>query len=158
MILRSIALVAVGVAVAGASYVRLAPMEAEVWHVDPGAAERTGRPNDFLIAPGGDMDPVQSPLSPEALTTLLTEDLEAQPRTTQLAATPDEGIYTYVQRTRMMGYPDVINLRVQPTPEGSSLTLWSRSRYGQSDLGVNRARVEALLQRTGLTAGPIGDQ
>jgi uncharacterized protein (DUF1499 family) len=45
-----------------------------------------------------------------------------------------------------MRFPDYITLRTVDLGDGvSGIAVWSRSRYGYSDLGVNRERVEKLL-------------
>ena len=50
-----------------------------------------------------------------------------------------------VQRSRVIGFPDAISVSARPDGKGSRLSIWSRSRYGQYDFGVNRARVERWL-------------
>jgi uncharacterized protein (DUF1499 family) len=51
-----------------------------------------------------------------------------------------------------MGYPDYISVRVLPAGEGQeTVAALSRSRFGQSDLGVNAARLARL--RAALAAG-----
>jgi uncharacterized protein (DUF1499 family) len=59
---------------------------------------------------------------------------------------------TYVQRSRIIGFPDYITVKAVPMetglPEaGAGLIVYSRSRYGYGDFGVNRARVEAWLMQ-----------
>ena len=49
---------------------------------------------------------------------------------------------TYIVRSKVMGFPDFISLRV--IEAGDHLTqvdVFSRSRFGYSDLGVNEKRV-----------------
>ncbi|GIT93059.1 hypothetical protein JANAI62_35170 [Jannaschia pagri] len=147
MVLRGILLAALGLGVAGAAYVRLAPLDADVWHVAPDAADRSGKPNDYLVAPDGDRPAISVAEAPDALLARIEADLMAQPGVSRLAETPEQGLRTYVQRTRLMGYPDIINLRAVAEGAGTQLTIWSRSRFGYADMGVNRARVEAMLDR-----------
>lgn len=53
-----------------------------------------------------------------------------------------------VQRTRLVRYPDVITVQLhQLGPNSSTLTLYSRSIYGQSDFDVNKERIDAWLAR-----------
>jgi Protein of unknown function (DUF1499) len=48
----------------------------------------------------------------------------------------------YVQRTRLMRYPDTIDVRFIPLTETTStLAIYSRSQLGLSDFGVNLARI-----------------
>jgi len=49
------------------------------------------------------------------------------------------------QRSRWMGFPDDIVIRVAPANSGSRIDLRSSSRYGRSDFGVNAARVREYL-------------
>jgi uncharacterized protein (DUF1499 family) len=44
-----------------------------------------------------------------------------------------------------MNFPDTIQFKIIPREGGSALVLYSASRYGSSDFGVNRKRVEAWL-------------
>lgn len=132
------------------AFLRLAPMAPEDWHVDPEAAERTGRPNDYLIAPGGDREPVVTAMAPGEVLARLDVAATVEPGVERLAGAPEEGLVTYVQRSRLMGYPDAISLRAVPEGDGARLTAWSRSRFGHSDLGVNRARVERWLSAAGI--------
>lgn len=52
----------------------------------------------------------------------------------------------YLARTRLMRFPDTINVRFIDLGEGrSTLALYSRSQIGRSDFGVNRARLDAWI-------------
>jgi hypothetical protein len=51
----------------------------------------------------------------------------------------------WVERSALMNYPDIIAAEVRPAPEGAALLLYSRSLFGWSDLGVNKARAERWL-------------
>jgi uncharacterized protein (DUF1499 family) len=54
----------------------------------------------------------------------------------------------YVQRSRLLRFPDLITVRFVPVDDThSTLAIYSRSVYGKGDLGVNRARVEEWLAR-----------
>ena len=49
-------------------------------------------------------------------------------------------------RSALFNFPDLITVQVRAeTPGSSDLILWSRSVYGESDLGVNKKRVQAWL-------------
>ena len=53
---------------------------------------------------------------------------------------------TYVQRSAWMRFPDYISVRALPAGDKrATLAVFSRSRYGASDLGVNAKRVSAWL-------------
>ena len=78
--------------------------------------------------------------SVEQLRTRWDAVIAAQPRMVTLAEHDHQ--IDYVQRTAVVRFPDIITVRFIPlTPAGSTLALYSRSVYGSSDFGVNRARL-----------------
>jgi uncharacterized protein (DUF1499 family) len=131
------------VALAGAAlWVRLAPDDPGVWHVDPVTAQSTGKPNEAFRR--GEDAPFFAE-SPSALMSRLDAMATAEPRTSRLAGDPQDGFATYVQRSALWGFPDYVSARAVPEDGGARLVLWSRSRYGYSDMGVNEARVQRWL-------------
>lgn len=56
---------------------------------------------------------------------------------------------TFVVRSRAFGFPDAISVRALPEGAGTTLAIWSRSRFGGYDWGVNRARVERWVAALG---------
>jgi uncharacterized protein (DUF1499 family) len=85
---------------------------------------------------------------PTALIAAFDRMALAQPRTERLAGTADgSGYVTYVQRTPLVAYPDYVSVRAVSVGDGqSALVILSRSRFGKSDLGVNRARITQWLE------------
>lgn len=138
------------VATAAVLYVRTAPSDPTAWHVDPMAAERTGRPNDFLVRPpgffGADMESRIYPLAIGTLSRAFDAVAASEPRVSRLAGNPDEGFVTYVARSRLIGFPDYVSVRVVPAGDGVALAIWSRARFGYGDGGVNQARVERWIE------------
>jgi uncharacterized protein (DUF1499 family) len=134
------------IAVALAAYVRLASDDPDKWHVDPAGQTSTKAVNDFVVAPsGGDMESPVYDMTPEALMTAFQRVALAQPNTTLLGER--DGFATYIQRTKLMAYPDYVSVRAVAADGGAQLYVYSRSRYGRSDLGVNKARVSAWLKK-----------
>lgn len=145
-IAAAVALVVAG----GIAFVRLTPDDAGLQHVDPLAAARTGKPNDVLLAPvgtsGADRPAPVWQGSPRALMEALHEVATAAPRVRLLAGGPGELFATYVQRSSIVGYPDYVSVRALPAGDGTAtLAVYSRSRWGTSDFGVNAGRVSAWL-------------
>lgn len=127
-------------------YIRLVPSDPEAWHVDPSAAPKPDKPNHWLVRTvSGDAEPPQFALPATELAAIVDAVAMAQPRVERLAGSAEAGHITYVARTLWMGFPDFISIRVHATGGGSSLVAFSRSRFGYSDMGVNRARLEAWL-------------
>ena len=121
------------------------------WHVDPATARPGGNPNEYFAAPPGataapaDAETRLYPESPRALLARFDAIARAQPRTRVVAGDPDSLMITYVQRSRVFGFPDYLTVKAVFTEGGAGLIIWSRARYGRGDFGVNRARVEAWL-------------
>lgn len=129
-------------ALGAAAFVRLAPSGPE-WHVDPEAEGRSG-PGRWLVADGGDAPALRLRAAPErALATLDAVAREA--RAERLVWAPEAGRATYVDRSRVMGFPDYVSVKVSPEGDGARLSAYSRLRFGRDDLGVNRARLERWL-------------
>ncbi len=121
-------------------WVRLAPFDPARWHVDPQTAPDPTTPNFARIEPGQVV--LDGPVPGAA--GRLRAVMEGMPRTRLIAGSEDEGLMTFVTRSRLMGYPDYTTIRVLPQDEGVTFAALARSRFGQSDLGVNAARLQAL--------------
>jgi uncharacterized protein (DUF1499 family) len=83
----------------------------------------------------------------------------SQPRTFLAASYPDRGQEHWVARRAVFNFPDLITTQiVAEGPDASVLVLYSRSVYGRSDLGVNRARVAAWLTALDRTLNPTKER
>ncbi len=124
------------------AYVRLAPSDAARWHIDPLTAADPG-PAGVLIAP-------RKYFSTDTAIDLLKKfDAIALEHSAakRLAGSVDDNHVTYVVRTKWFGFPDYVTIKTIPTDSGgSTLSIVARSRFGRSDLGVNRARLDAWLK------------
>lgn len=117
---------------------------------------RPASPNTFLIAPAGTTAAAADESAPtfgadaETVRAAFAKVALSQPRVRALsrddAALQDE----YVQESALFRFPDTVTVRFIPLAGGgSTLALYSRSRVGYSDLGVNAKRARlwlALLQ------------
>ena len=123
------------------------------WHVDPATVRLSGKPNEYLAAPRGTTaDPADAetrlyPESPRALLARFDAIARAQTRTRVVAGDLDSLMITYMQRSRVFGFPDYLTVTAVLMDGGAGLMIFSRARYGRSDFGVNRARVEAWLEQ-----------
>ncbi len=127
MIFYLIVLLAIG----ALAWIRFAPSDPAVWHVDPKVTTDQDLATGVRrLIPGGEG-------SLQALHSIILET----PRTEVLAGAPSEGHVTYVTRSQWMGFPDYATLQLAD----DKVELWSRQRFGQADLGVNKARVEGWL-------------
>lgn len=72
----------------------------------------------------------------------------AEPRTTLVERDDGRCQFALTARSRLMGFVDDIDLLVVDQGAGrTALALYSRSRIGYSDMGVNEARGRRILER-----------
>jgi len=115
--------------------------------IDMARLQRPGTPNTALAAPAGfapapDIVTRRYELEPDRLLAAVQGVALGQPRTVEHAVFAGRRQAHFVARSALLNFPDLV--AVQVTPE-SGLILWSRSIYGRSDFGVNKARLEAWL-------------
>ena len=119
--------------------------------MDMDKLQRPASPNTALAAPAG-TTPAPDVVTPRyavpvpVLLAGVRAVAEAQPRTFLAAEYPAAGQVNYVVRSAVFNFPDLVTAQVTAAgPDASTLVLYSRSVYGHSDLGVNRARVTSWL-------------
>jgi uncharacterized protein (DUF1499 family) len=115
--------------------------------MDMSALQRPRTPNTALAAPAGfipepDLVTPKYDVPPERLYAAIRAVALAQPRTYLQIAFDDRMQADFVARSLVWNFPDLITVQVRPD---STLILWSRSVYGESDLGVNKKRLRAWL-------------
>jgi uncharacterized protein (DUF1499 family) len=133
------------------AYIRLAPADPAVWHVDLAAPgfQAPGNAHVFCIRPDNRYGPIDNAGDRLAL---LDRIAMATPRTARLAGSVEAGRITWVTRSVLMGFPDYTTAQVL---EGPSLCILGRQRFGREDLGVNAARIGSWVQELlGLTEPP----
>lgn len=134
-------------------WIRVAPDDPARWHVDPLGVVVSGASNAWRVAPegmGAPPDAVSAawPISAAELASAFDRIALSAPRTSRLAGSPEELWTTYVHRSRLWAFPDYVSVRAVDLGDGeAALAIYSRSRYGASDLGINRSRVEDWLAR-----------
>lgn len=119
-------------------FIRLAPSDPSHWHRMPRYAK------DEVFS-GAVFRIVQT--GPEGLARLHETALET-PRTKLLNGSVSAGMTTYVTRSLVFGFPDYTTAK----QEGDTLKVFGRSRFGRSDFGVNRDRVDGWLSQIDRTA------
>lgn len=113
--------------------------------------ERSTGPNDALACPAGvcradaDFESPTFDLSRQALLDRAAAIIAARPRTERVRTDPGLIQIVFVQRSRLFAFPDIIWIQSAGTDQRASLILYSRSRYGYWDLGVNSARIQEVL-------------
>ena len=144
--------------------------------VDLATLERPSSPNTYLACPAGgtaatvDREPPVWDITRDELEAIWLEALAAEPRLERRASEPEAHRHLFVQRTPVLRFPDIVQIAfleagneagtaagteagtepgTEPGNEAATLCIYSRSVYGYSDLGRNRARVEDWLARIG---------
>ncbi|ODN68586.1 DUF1499 domain-containing protein [Methylobrevis pamukkalensis] len=119
------------------------------------APVRTGSPNDVLACPDGACASGAPELaSPrfaagadavfEAARRVLADEMGAEIIAEDRTARTLQAIV----RSRLMRFPDDVTLKVTTGDDGRSLVwMYSASRIGRNDFGVNRARAEEITRR-----------
>ncbi|WP_420567113.1 DUF1499 domain-containing protein [Thalassovita sp.] len=113
-------------------YVRLAPSDPAKWHQPiNGSADKDFKSGALRVIPGdaevfGALDGI----------------IRATPRTKVLAGSATDSRVTYVTRSALWGFPDYTTLELRD----DGIAIVGRSRFGRSDVGVNKARIEGWLQ------------
>lgn len=119
-------------------FIRLAPSDPLDWNTQPELSEdKEFRGGVFRVVRTG----------PEGLERFDRIASNA-PRTKLLAGSVDDQMATYVTRTKLFGFPDYTTAR----QDGEFLKVYARLRFGRSDLGTNKARIDAWLAQMDLAA------
>jgi len=119
--------------IAFAIWVRVAPSHPQRWNV------ALDEPQDRVLAHGV----VRIVPGGEKYFGELDKIIRDTERTSHLAGTLEEGMVTYVTRSKLWGFPDYATVWVS----GQDLVIHSRLRFGGGDTGVNRARVDNWLSK-----------
>jgi len=133
-------------------YVSSVEHDPAVWHVDPLIVPQTVRPKSFRMAPPAlteEFVDVPSPVytvNPTLMAKAFDDFVLSQSKTNRIAGSPEEGWMTYVQRSQSLNLPDYISVKFIDLNGGNStIAIYSQSRFGYDDLGVNEKRVLAWV-------------
>ncbi len=119
-------------------FIRLAPSDPLDWNTQPELSEdKEFRGGVFRVVRTG-------PGGLEAFDRIASH----APRTKLLAGSVEDQMTTYVTRTKLFGFPDYTTAR----QDGDFLKVYARLRFGRSDLGVNKARIDAWLAQMDVTS------
>ena len=133
-----------------AIYVRLTP-------VDPSPFHKAGAPRDPGNYPGeNSFTAVRAITTPgEGVLTAIQSIADKTERTELVAGSVAEGVMTYRTLSALMAYPDFTTVAIiapGEAPNGNAgplLQITGQARFGKSDMGVNKKRVENWLEQLG---------
>ena len=164
--LRYLVITIIGIAVAFAALAWEGSTLESLFNVDDQEAidfttlQRKPTPNQYLLCPKGMCAAEPDGVAPvfdmtsEQLQVAWDEMLAEQPRVQVLRRDVSNTQVDYVQRSRLLHFPDIITVRFVPVDDThSTLAIYSRSVYGKGDMGVNRERIEHWLAKLKAKAG-----
>ena len=112
------------------------------------------KPNQFLVCPPRyclskpHRHSKTYPVSAPELAATFEKIARSQPRTTLIADQSSRLQKTWQQTTPLMHFPDRITVQFIPlTPKTSTLAIYSRSKYGYSDMSANKTRITRWLSK-----------
>lgn len=113
-----------------------------------------GSPNEYLVAPE-DLCDDAVPHCPADIYDVPASELRDaimhvvshQPRVELRGMDEDAKAFEFVAYSSILGFKDFISVRVIPQGQArSTIAIYSRSKTGYYDFGVNRLRIEAWLE------------
>lgn len=111
--------------------IRVWPTDVEKWHQEVRADENRDLLGAAIRVIPGTLDIFEN----------LDKIARSTPRTKKIAGDINESRITYVTRSKWIGFPDYTTVELQ----GQTIKMFARLRFGRSDLGVNRARLEGWI-------------
>jgi len=117
---------------------------------------RPSKPNTYLVAPEGlcqnakvDAPSPRFTEPPSTLAERVRSVLTADASYVEVDSDSAAGRIVAVAATSPIRFLDDVDIAVLPAGEGAAIAVYSRSRVGYSDFGVNRRRVQRLLAALG---------
>ena len=128
-------------------YVRVLPTSAMLWH-------EPSYPSGLGHIPGPNSHIWRSVQKDDGRVEMAKIDavIQRTARTQAIAGSIDEGMITYITRSRWWQFPDFTTLeRDVALIEGGPrvISIYSRAQFGTSDLGVNQRRLREWLRQLG---------
>ena len=123
--------------------------------------QRPSKPNNYLLSDQTGGRPADGPgavygVDEKALKQALLQALVGEPRLEVVNAAPDAAQWEFVQRSQIFRFADDIVIEFAPADgveNGTKLSIFSASRVGYSDMGVNKARVTRWLDKLSYELG-----
>ena len=148
--LRRVAIVLLMAVIAGALYIRF--YTPSVGYTDFKSFERSWTPNQYVVCPAGycqaesDRESPVFDLSRDQLINQLQDFVLSQPRVGYAGNSADGNQLYFIQRSKLIAFPDRITVQVIKLGEGkTTIAIYSRSVYGIRDLDVNQTRIDKWL-------------
>lgn len=132
------------------SYIRLSKPNQSLWHIDPELISRNDLRKSYLNNSKNN-NKLEYLLSANDLYLRLNEII-LEDKCKKVFGNIEENLITYVCRSKVFGFPDYISISFHPLDERkTSLSIFSRSRFGVYDFGKNKNRIDGWLAKLKLT-------
>ena len=115
------------------AFIRLAPTDPARWHKPITASENKDMAGGAIRVIDGDMQSMER----------LVQIAEQTPRTQKIAGSVEEGLVTFQTRSLWIGFPDFTTVQLVD----GQIRLFARLKFGRSDFGVNRLRLESWINQ-----------
>lgn len=122
--------------------------------IDFATLVRADTPNQYLMCPSNLCAAFIDDLPPDYAASVTEVRmaweamLKSEPRVKELRRDNSGTQIDYVQRSRLMRFPDLITIRfIKLDEQKTTIAIYSRSIYGEGDMGVNRERTRAWVAR-----------
>lgn len=136
---------------AGIVWVRFAPIDRDAWHVDPGEADVPAGSGLRFIG----REAPRYPAETEVVLANFAQIAEDEPNTRYLEGDLDEGMMTFVTRSKVLGLPEIITVKAVSEGRLTKLSIVSRARYGISGARRGGERLDRWLQEMRLRLGQV---
>ena len=135
-------------AVIGLIALRFYPVDTEEYHADPGEPDRQ-RSEVRLIG----LDAPRFPASADDVLETFAEIALADFGTRLVEGSVDEGMMTFVSRSKVFGFRNFTTVKAVDEPGGAKLAVLARPRLNGYDWGVNAKRLDRWLLELQQTLG-----
>ena len=130
-------------------WIRYAPINSDDWHVDPAEVEFSGNHGLKMIG----REAPRFVGDAEAVLETFTEIARGEPNTRILEGDADEGMMTFVSRSKILGLAEVITVKAVAEGARTKLSIASRPRFTFSGRGTTEERMDRWLQDMRLRLG-----
>lgn len=126
------------------AYIRLSKVEQSIWHLDPDNITNINTNNSFLLNyanKGTETFNLEVNTLFNNLNKIILND-----NCEKVFGDINLGLITYVCRSKVFGFPDYVSINFKNLDiNKSSLSIFSRSRFGRYDFGKNKQRIQKWL-------------
>ena len=126
------------------TYIRFSKVDQSIWHLDPDSITYINANNSFLLNhknKGAETFNIGANALFNNLNDIILND-----NCEKVFGDINLGLITYVCRSKVFGFPDYISISVKKLDfNKSSISVFSRSRFGRYDFGKNKQRIQKWL-------------